>query len=316
MSSNSLSTNVTLQARLDYWRAAISMIIDSPFYGQGFDYFGESYFLFRSTSAAIRSPGLFTDSAHNYFLDVGAFSGLFVLTCFLTPMIIVFIQVFRVCFLLQTNHTQFKPPSPWIFGAILAWFGFILQALISPISHSLIYVGIVLTAILHTSLHSQKVKAAAGNNLSIRNSSFMTRKLKQEVVRLKNSSFDIMLRVACVISSLALLILGAQPMITDAKFRDAIEQGNGDKLLQIALNQPKSFARMEIAAQVFVQNERSDLALRLVRDMVRENPENIRGWRLLLATSNQSVEKSLARKRILELDPKNPKLAEELARTP
>ena len=105
-------------------------------------------------------------------------------------------------------------------------------------------------------------------------------------------------------------------MITDAKFRDAIEQGNGDKLLQIALNQPKSFARMEIADQVFVQNERSDLALRLVRDMVRENPENIRGWRLLLATSNQSVEKSLARKRILELDPKNPKLAEELARTP
>jgi O-Antigen ligase len=312
----SLATNPTLLARFVYWRAAFSMILNSPLYGQGFDYYGESYLKFRSTNDAVRFWGLFSDSAHNYFLDIGVFSGLVVLISFLIPFVMSLFKTFTLFFVSRSQQKKFESPDAIVLGLAIALYGFTFQALISPISHALFYIGVVLTGFLNSALTSQDKAPTDIGLYSINRVFKMKKNLSLDKVKFAPPKIYFFGRVASALSAIAILVLGIQPMMTDAKFRDAIEQGNGDKLLTIALSQPMSSDRMETTAQIFVENNRPDLALRVIRSMVKENSGNIRGWRLLLATSTQSTERALAREKIKELDPKNPLLSAELAANP
>ena len=293
--------NATIQARIDYWEAGLAMGLDSPIFGKGFDYFGESYFLFRSERAAIRSPGLYTDSAHNYFIDLFAFGGFPLLLSVLFP----FLLVFKIK--LRTLSQNFGPSKQGHFenfvsrGLFLAWLGFIFQAILSPFSIPLAYLGFLLTGFLYGDFN--------GTSESIESST--PTKLPKISKRLTFPTFfsnKLLLRALLTPLFLLLPVLGLQPIVTDAKFRDAIEQGNGDTLVEIALSQPKSFSRMHNAVEIYTANSLQDLALKITRVMVKENPGNIRGWRLLERTSSSEVEKELARSKIQVLDPKNPEL--------
>ena len=98
------------------------------------------------------------------------------------------------------------------------------------------------------------------------------------------------------------------PGYVEAKFRDGIEQGNGETTYRIALSQPKNFQLMRYAAQTFIENQREDLATPIIRQMVEQNPGNLAGWRLLERVSKTEAEKAEIRAKILALDPKNPEL--------
>jgi hypothetical protein len=67
---------------------------------------------------------------------------------------------------------------------------------------------------------------------------------------------------------------------------------------------------MHFASEIFLLNEREALAAQIIREMVTQNPENIRGWRLLERISNTEAERVSVRSKILALDPKNPELKE------
>ena len=141
--------NATIQARLDYWEAGLAMGLDSPIVGRGFDYFGESYLLFRSERAAIRSPGLYTDSAHNYFIDIFAFGGFPLILTLLLPILLVFQTKFKSITSQQNFFKQDKEIEALTRGLFLAWLGFIFQALLSPFNIALAYLGFFLTGFLY-----------------------------------------------------------------------------------------------------------------------------------------------------------------------
>jgi hypothetical protein len=299
-----LSINsATIQSRLDYWEAGLAMGLDSPIFGRGFDYFGESYFLFRSERAAIRSPGLYTDSAHNYFVDLFAFGGFPLLLSVLLPIILVFqrkfISIVRLRNLLERNQ-EIETVNRGIF---LVWLGFLFQAMVSPFSIPLGYLGFLLTGFLYGSLRSIK-ELENPSDLSIKTRIAPKSLQRRPISNKTNFKFLI------VPTLIVLPILGIQPTITDAKFRDAIEKGQSELLYQIALSQPMSFQTMHFASEIFLLNEREALAAQIIREMVTQNPENIRGWRLLERISNTEAERVSVRSKILALDPKNPELKE------
>jgi hypothetical protein len=293
--------NATIQARLDYWEAGIAMGFNSPIFGKGFDFYGESYLRFRSERAAIRSPGLFTDSAHNYFIDIFAFGGFPLLICVLLPFLLVFhlkLKNLRQYFSLSMHSPIVEYVNR---GLFIAWLGFIFQAMLSPLSIPLAYLGFLLTGFLYGHL----------SGTSELNENLPTSKLGRVSLRVSFPIFFFkrsLLRVLLAPVFILLPILGLQPIVIDAKFRDAIEQGNGDTLVEIALSQPKSFSRMHNAVELYTANSLEDLALKITKVMVTESPENIRGWRLLERASSSEIEKELARSKIRALDPKNPEL--------
>lgn len=294
--------NATIQARLDYWEAGLAMGLHSPLFGRGMDYFGESYLIFRSERAAQRSPGLYTDSAHNYFIDLFAFGGFPLLLAVLLPFFLVFQAKIKTLFQ-DIGPSDRDPIHDFVNqGLFLAWIGFIFQAMLSPFCIPLAYLGFLLTGFLF-GIFNKKSK-------SIENSTpTKLRRVSMGPIFTTLVSKKIRLRFLLTPVFLSLPILGIQPLIADAKFRDAIEQGNGDALIEIALSQPKNYSRMHNAVEIYNSNSLDDLALKITRVMVKENPENIRGWRLLEKSRASEFEKDAARAKIRALDPKNPELS-------
>jgi len=86
----------SLQARVFYWEAAIKMISDFPFFGVGFDGFGDWYRRSRSQSAAEFNEGLLADTAHSIPLDIGASGGLPLLILYLVLIGLAAVSIFRV----------------------------------------------------------------------------------------------------------------------------------------------------------------------------------------------------------------------------
>ena len=293
--------NATVQARIDYWEAGLAMGLDSPIFGRGFDYFGESYFLFRSERAAVRSPGLYTDSAHNYFIDLFAFGGFPLLLSVLLPIILViqrkFVSTFRLLNPLERNQEA----EDVYRGIFLVWLGFLFQAMLSPFSIPLGYLGFLLTGFLFGSLSSIKIWGKP-TDLLVKN------RIATKPLQIRPISSKTMLKFLIVPILITLPILGIQPLIADAKFRDAIEKGQSEALYQIALSQPLSFQTMHFASEIFLVNDREDLAAQIISEMVTQNPENIRGWRLLDRISDTEAKRVSTRSKILALDPKNPEL--------
>jgi O-antigen ligase len=93
--------------RGDYWRAGIRMISEHPLFGVGFDSFGDYYFRYRDlTSATRRGPLIYTNSAHNYFIDFAANGGLFYLLLYLL------FTSFEIYFLVVNLRPDFNKKSP------------------------------------------------------------------------------------------------------------------------------------------------------------------------------------------------------------
>jgi O-antigen ligase len=300
------------KARIDYWYAAMRMIKDSPLTGQGFDYFSESYFLFRGQDAADSAPGLFSDSAHNYFLDYGAFGGVPLLLAFLIPTLLVLTRTLYFCFNFPLKTNGEPNLDLATLGCVLAWWGFLIQSLINPISYGLIVPSAILTGVLYAILPSSFDKFNSVGNWSRVKKAFNFK----YYLKLSRTSY-LLLRITGLALAVSIPILGAQPIIADAKFRDAIEQGNGEEVLRLSITEPKNFLRMETASRIFLQNNYPDLALRVTRIMVKENPGNIRGWRLLNTNPNATTdEKIKSRTNMLKLDPLNNQLRMEFSQSP
>jgi hypothetical protein len=277
------------------------MGLDSPIFGRGFDYFGESYFLFRSERAAIRSPGLYTDSAHNYFIDIFSFGGFPLILTMLMPILLVFQSKFKSITNSLNVSKQDKGIEDLTRGLFLAWLGFLFQALLSPFNLALAYLGFLLTGFLYGRFSRIKENEESSMNDFKRGAIPKGGTTKSGINR-------VILRVFLTPIFMSLPILGFQPLIADAKFRDGIEQGNGDVIYRVALGQPKNFQRMKYAAEIFIQNQREDLATPIIREMVEQNPEKIAGWRLLEQVSKVEADKIAIRTKIRALDPKNPDL--------
>ncbi len=113
----------SLSVRIEYWRAGISMILEKPLTGFGFDQFGDWYPKFRSDNAYFGADkGEFTDSSHNYLIDLGVSGGLPMVSTAIILIIVITLIGFKI----------YRNESDYFFNAIfVGWLGFLLQSLVS-----------------------------------------------------------------------------------------------------------------------------------------------------------------------------------------
>ena len=217
----------------------------------------------------------------------------------LLPILLVLRGKFLSIPRLQNFSEENKAMEAVIRGLFLAWLGFLFQALLSPFNMALAYLGFLLTGFLYGRFGGIK------NNEESSTKGFKRRATLRGGAK-KYGKNGVILKVFLAPLFISLPILGFQPLIADAKFRDGIEQGNGETIYRIALSQPKNFQLMRYATQTFIENQREDLATPIIRQMVEQNPGNLAGWRLLERVSKTEAEKAEIRAKILALDPKNP----------
>ena len=279
----------TLIARTEYWRAAWNLILENPIFGKGFDSFGDWYWAYRDQLAVDRSPGLFTDSTHNLLLELGVFGGLPLMIAYLGLQGMALRSALRV--IVQSGNLHIKT-------LVLAWIGFNLQSAISPSSLALMALGFTLTGVVY----------GAGKDLALKEKGNQAREdANTRTIRMG-------LGARMVISTFALTIagagtyLGATPIVKDARFRDAIEQGDGQRMIDVSRQWPFNYQLSRQTAITLKANSYDDLAIELVRDLVEKNPYNLQGWRMLFDYSTAPTERSMALSMMRELDPLNPEL--------
>lgn len=116
----------SLTSRGDFFRSATSMTKDNWISGVGPDSFGDYYLKYRDVMAANRLNPEIADSAHNYFLDLSANLGIFMLffySLMVVLTVIVFIKLYKT--------TNFNDNLLVLFTI---WLGLIIQSLISPLN--------------------------------------------------------------------------------------------------------------------------------------------------------------------------------------
>jgi O-antigen ligase len=114
----------SLQARGFYWRAAINMMVEHPFFGVGLDGFGDWYRRSRTRSAAELNAGVVSDTAHNIPLDIGSGGGIPLLILYLFILGLAINSIIKV---IKRSH-DFDP----IFASVVAgWVAYQAQSLIS-----------------------------------------------------------------------------------------------------------------------------------------------------------------------------------------
>ena len=115
----------TLGVRTQYWRAALKMMGNSPWYGVGVDSYGENYRLVRDAETFKHlSPITVTNAAHSVPLQLGATLGIPLLVVYLLLQLFVAYRVF-------VSLKQFPDHRIAIAGIAGAWIAFQAQSFIS-----------------------------------------------------------------------------------------------------------------------------------------------------------------------------------------
>jgi hypothetical protein len=223
-------------------------------------------------------------------LELGVFGGLPLLIVYLILQGMALRSALRV--LSQNGNLQIKT-------LVLAWIGFNLQSAISPSSLALLALGFTLTGVIY----------GAGKDLAGKATVNQTREVSKTRIIRMNLGARMVLTACTLTIAGAGAYLGATPIVKDARFRDAIEQGDGQRMIEVSRQWPFNYQLSRQTAITLKANSYDDLAIEIARDLVEENPYNIQGWRLLFEYSTATTERSVALSKMRELDPLNPELA-------
>ena len=282
--ANFLGSSTTF-SRLDYWRAAIRMLLDNPIFGVGFDGYRDSYRLYRDESAIERFGASQTaDSAHNLYLDIFSAGGLPLGITFL------FISIFPAYLLLQKVVRESQRDGLGIL-LLSAWVAFQVQALSSVPN---LGVGIWGWFLLGTMVaYAQK----SGESSLLGEAKKKTRQLT---------------RTYLAALTVALGFVFATPqLIAEARFLRMANQGDGLSLTQLVTSWPQDSARINLVAQGWRNSGELQRSKQLVLAGIEKNPNYYPHWELLLSLDNSSsAEKLNSLAQLRRLDPlvelKNP----------
>lgn len=274
----------SLQFRFFFWEAGIKMISQHPVVGIGLDRFEDWYRFYRNLdSVKLHGPSVTTDSAHNVFIDLGSGGGLPLLIIFTLLILLVCKQAFQI--LMAKNEKSNLQVS-----FAIAWFGFVLQSLISINQLGLATSGWVIGAIVY---RINKENQRSGNPPS----------LAQPSKLLQKEQFN---RTVSLMALGASLILVFMPLYKDAIFRSALTSGNGPGIITAARQFPPNPFLLNYAALILVNNSYPQKAKDLYLDALKINPRNYPAYQGLsgLAVKGSQEEKDLLSK-MRELDPLN-----------
>jgi O-antigen ligase len=263
---------ISVQSRVEFWQSALNTANANPIFGVGIDSFGD-YSLFYREKPVI---GEYTDSAHNYVLDLSVIGGY--------PLALVYILIISLSlysfFKLQKNIGQFNPTSAALFSFFIV---FQAQSLISPISIPLLIWGMVI---------SGSIIGLASNYMS--KDDLINKKTKTRLNLLSLTSFF-----------LSLIVLF--PYFNSDRLQLlAMNKGDGDLAIKVAKMYPESVVRYSTLTRALLDSGLNVPALDLARSAVVFNPNSPSLWVLLLINPSTPVEERReAKAKLLILDPQN-----------
>ena len=270
---------VSVQSRGDFWRSAINTSNDHKLFGVGLDSFGDYYLKYRDIVAVNHPWAEFTDSAHNYFLDLLVSGGYPLLTIYICIHLLTLWSLLRA---FRTN-TQFKPLLVSLFAAYLV---FQAQALISPISIPiLIWSSIISGSIIG-------VYSSTFNKTNVETNSVLPAK-----ARLQKTSIGLLI--------VSLLLLYPLFNVDRLQF-NAMKNGDGDLAVSSTKKFPESVVRYSIMTRELLKSGLNVQALDLARSAVKFNPNSPALWVLIMVNPTAPIEERiLAKQKMQQLDPLN-----------
>jgi hypothetical protein len=279
-------TSVSLRG--EYWRAGITMGMDHPFTGVGFDTYGDWYRRARSASAMILpGPNTVTNSAHNVNIDIFSYGGFPLLLSYLALLLIAMIAIFKV---IARTHGYDK----YFYPLATAWICYQAQAMISINQIGLAVWGWALTGAV---IGYERCTRVAIPNPT------------QEVSGNKKKSFQDQGTSTYLTSVIGLAIgvmISFPPFIADSTWRTSMKSGSIEKVQAAANKWPLDSYRLANVAILFEQNKFPQQAYDVTKKLNNFNSGYFDGWKLLAGISLPSAEeKAEGTRKMQQLDPRN-----------
>ena len=269
--------------RGDYWRAGIRMISEHPLFGVGFDSFGDYYFRYRDlTSATRRGPLIFTNSAHNYFIDFAANGGLIYLLLYLLIIVITlrsYIKVFK-----REANLNLK-----LTALLTIWLGFQAQSLISPRQISLLVIGWAVSGlIIGYEINSREISNLNSNSI----------KISKKPIKF--------IQVKSIVAITVGLLLCFPYFRADMQVKSALRSLNLERIYASAFVSPQDPDRMVFIANNLQAQGFNKEAISILIDAVKLAPDNYDAWKLFsLVSTTTEEQKNFATENMKRLDPFN-----------
>ena len=274
----------TLLTRLEFWNAAWKIFLDFPFFGVGLDQYGNWYPAYRSPGIVNSyGPDLYTNSAHNVFLDKAAQGGILLFGSYILLHIVIIVGVFA--------RLSKGPLNSFDVALIAMSFGFVLHEFISVNTLTLSIFGHALFGLVLGKL----------SKLDYEDSKAKMNNSKLNLVRSRTS----ILQVVTAFMALWLIF----PVVkNDLNFRAAILSKDGNRILKVAKAKPFNESHVLLSASIFYDNGYTKIANSILQEYLEQNKRSYRSLEMLLArnTELREQEKYDLRLELFKLDPLNP----------
>jgi O-antigen ligase len=293
----------TLSIRLHYWRVALKIIRDHPFFGVGIDQYGDYYRLYREPWFVEKyGPGLISTNAHNVGLQWGTDLGVLGILIYLSIFIIPTILYFRL--------SRFRGGSKFtdLDFMYISFFAFYLQSLISIAQLSVTILGFALLGMVLSHLHLEGQESVGSSN-----------KGKSSSLKKERAASFVGLGTWWLILSLLLVSFTSYVVRKDLELRRALQlPGVSQQVSDLA---PRSEAikkaiplflgdqdYVSLAVQNLFSQGNAQTGVEIAKEATVKNPRSWVGYQsqvLAFAQSNQPVEALKAARKTIELDPLN-----------
>jgi O-antigen ligase len=280
----------SLLARGFYWRAAVNMMLDHPFFGVGMDGYGDAYL--RSRSESFYSSGFTTtsDTAHNIPLDIGSNGGFLLLFAYMGVIIFVLISIVRV----MKRKNEFDVVFTTI---VAAWVAYQAQSLISINQLGLGVWGWSLSGLIIGYELNTRPEEIEANPKVVRKGNIPVQKISALAV------------ITTFFATGAGIAAALPPYLAANKFYLALQSGDAEIIQPAAYLKPYDRARFSYVAQLLEVNKLESRAITVLRDATEIYPDSMELWRRWSTMASASpADVARAKAEMKRLDPFNPDL--------
>jgi O-antigen ligase len=280
----------SLLARGFYWRAAVNMMLDHPFFGVGMDGYGDAYL--RSGSESFYSSGFTptSDTAHNIPLDIGSNGGFLLLFAYMAVIIFVLISIVRV----MKRKNEFDVVFTTI---VAAWIAYQAQSLISINQLGLGVWGWSLSGLIIGYELNTRPDEIEANPKVVRKGKAPMQKISALAV------------ISTFIATGAGIAAALPPYLAANKFYVALQSGDAEIIQPAAYLKPYDRARFSYVAQILEVNKLESRAITVLRDATEIYPDSIELWRRWSTIASAApADVARAKAEMKRLDPFNPDL--------
>ena len=271
-----------------YWNAGLSMFKSSPLLGNGLDSYGDLYLRNRSASSILPPGGqnVFSNAAHNVFIDMAASGGLLLIIPYLVIIVYALFLAIKAM-----NKSSFN----LLYTTIVAsWIGFLLQSMIS--------INQIGLAVWVWSL-TGAVICGAQMLLSKGNQEDSARIQKKKTVKQETTASAFLLGF---VSAAIFFTLVVPEQIADMNFKAAMAKKDIEKIQKIINSYPMSSERLSRTSQIFLRSSLNSEALDISLNAVKFNPNHLNSWITLVYNPIASKEQRLlAKENLIRLDPRS-----------